>query len=91
MAYIITTDHIADTYSPPGTNLNAHGLHQGDPYKETEPMLQFRILDDDDELYYEGIVTDNEDILEVLNWATANAGATQMLITRNGVVWEQLV
>jgi len=87
MAYIITVDHVTDGYTPPGTNLNAHGLSQGDPYKESIPMLQFRLLDDDDELYYEGVVTDDENILDVLDWATGNAGATQMLTSTNGVAW----
>ena len=87
MAYIITVDHITDGYSPPKTNLHAHGLSIGDPYEEETPMLQFRLLDDDDELYYEGVVSDDEYILDVLDWATANAGATQMLTSPNGVAW----
>lgn len=87
MAYIITRDHIADPTAPEGTNLNAVGLSQGDLDELNHTGLQFRILDDDDELYYEGIVLDDEDILDVLDWATANAGATQLLTTTNGVVW----
>jgi hypothetical protein len=90
MAYIITRDHIADTTAPEGTNLNAVGLKVGKG-SPTDTTVQFRLLDDDDELYYEGVVTDDEDILDVLDWATANAGATQMLISTNGVAWEQIV
>ena len=91
MAFVITADHITDGYSPPGTNLNAHGLTGGTATQlrtlDKTGGLQFRLLDDDDELYYEGVVSDDENILDVLDWATANAGATQMLVTSNGVAW----
>ncbi len=88
MAYIITRDLITDGTDPEGTNLNAVTLAQGTLSADTSVF--FRLLDDDDELYYEGLVTDDEDILDVLDWATINAGATQMLISSNRIVWKQV-
>ena len=56
--WIITEDHVKEAGAPTGTNLNAIGL-QGprgcDARTAAELPDKFRMYDDDDELYYEGV------------------------------------
>jgi hypothetical protein len=89
MPWTITKDHIADPYAPKGTNANAVGIVGPRNAKLTAEQIlnhpkrqQFRMRDDDGELYYEGfmVVTPedgNEAEFRPLNdFGTPNAGAT---------------
>ena len=89
VAWIITKDLIAKTGDIPGTNLNAVGL--AGPRNATEVELaalalgegtKFKMFDDDDELYYEGLFlgdATSEEAFEPLDgFGLPNAGCTRI-------------
>jgi hypothetical protein len=56
----------------------------------TLPLIPFRLYDDDGELYYEGILHDDEECLNqsaALRWAEGDAGCTTIKVLRNNE-WE---
>lgn len=57
MRWQIRVDHIGD--GPEGTNLNAVGVEgPGDLTPDQAMPYQFKIYDDDENLYYEGVCSD---------------------------------
>lgn len=87
----ITKDHIED------------GEHEGYTFTPHEafnnPLIQellnnkFRLYDDDGELYFEGIATNQscESAFEPLDWAMANFGCTEIKYLNNETKkWETL-
>jgi hypothetical protein len=51
-------------------------------------IVPFRLYDDDDELYYEGEVTDDRALEELMSWAMQDSGCTRLDVKRGGV-WRQ--
>jgi len=77
----ITTDHIADDDIPEGTNCNAKGMEG--PYGLDESITanraQFKLYDDDLELYYTGYIYGEYEGFEPLDdFGTPNAGAVRI-------------
>ena len=93
MAFIIDTDHTAEAGTPEGTNLNAVGI-TGPRDASTAALAQlaagageqFRMYDDDDQLYYEGrwvadpsVADEAFEGFEPLDcFGTPNAGCTRL-------------
>lgn len=97
MPWKITKDHIADPGAKPGTNSNAVGVMGPRSYKGDGKELtkKFRMLDDDGEVYYEGVcdTDDDENALGPLDdFGTPNAGATtiQYWVGGKGGGWKNL-
>ena len=65
-----------------------YGNYRGDPDKL---LYEFRLLDDDGIVYYEGRSDDNssEEAFDPLDWAEVHAGCTEIQY-RNGNCWETL-
>lgn len=88
--WAIIKDHIANLQKPDGTNDNAH--HMIGPIKHPlyspeeiirgmkkngQNQQEFRMLDDDGELYYEGLIVGDYDGFEPLDdFGAPNAGCT---------------
>jgi len=101
--WVIDIDHIPDTSKPEGTNANAKGVMG--PSNISDNILnrllngggrQFRMKDDDGELYYTGrIITRPEDEQGVRDFAPLddfgkpNAGATEIWYEIDGT-WQEL-
>ena len=89
IVWIITKDHIDS-----GDNVNRCNI----PYltyldMENKLTEKFKIYDDDGELYYEGRSTNQsyENAFEPLDWAMANAGATEIqYYNKDTNKWETL-
>jgi len=100
--WVITKDHIADKKAPGGTNLNAVGMRgpKGATKEEGDAALrrgeEFRMYDDDKQLYYEGKIlidrTDNDiSLFEPLDdFGMPNAGCTGIMYKDENGVWEWL-
>ena len=99
MRWIITRDHIyerfkaecPDGFEPPYRN-DAGTCSVGNIFADTDikkelPFL-FKIYDDDGELYYEG--RSDEEEFEPLDWATWNAGATEIHYKQEDGSWARL-
>ncbi len=98
----ITEDFIATKGAKEGTNDNAKGMIG--PSEADESLLEspfrrkFRMYDDDNELYYEGIIAGNDDFsgFEPLDdFGIPNAGCTRIdyqegSIFQEGGIWLQL-
>lgn len=93
--WLITKDFLPDPDAQEGTSLNAtrlmgprHGLHlTAEEVKKHPKRKRFRMLDDDQEIYYEGFLVDltDEHILAPLDdFGTPNAGATTLQIWDKG-------
>lgn len=86
--WVITKDYNPTPGAPSGTNANAHGMRsRGCPnWMLTRPgLLPFRLLDDDANVYYEGVMVpfdehnDFADGFEPLdNFGEGNAGCTSL-------------
>ena len=82
-SWVVTKDHTAEPGDPAGTNMNAIGmLGPRGVTKTAEEIttkgIPFRMLDDDNELYYEGFYLgpDDETLFAPLDdFGTPNAGA----------------
>jgi len=95
MAWIITRDRIADPAAKPGTNSNAVGVCGPGSYEGdfTECVHKFRMLDDDGEVYYDGLCDscDDENALGPLDdFGEPNAGCTTIQYFVKGKGWENL-
>ena len=82
MAFIITVDHIND------------GEFNGYTHPKTDAPLEkcvipFRMYDDDDELYYEGLGNNSNSFQPLDLFGTPNDGCTWIEYFENGK-WEQL-
>ena len=85
----ITKDHVGDgeldgarpTWGEPPLTLDYSDLM----------VHKFKLFDDDGELYYEGVATNqsSESAFEPLDWAMANDGCTDIKYFNNGR-WESL-
>jgi hypothetical protein len=63
----------------------------------TEGLLRVRLLDDDREIYYYGLATDDA-LEDFLNWAMADAGCTILQVYKTGYqhcatvgTWEDVI
>ena len=72
----ITVDHIDDG--------EAVGMGEGKLGKNPHKLERFKLFDDDDELYYEGVARDLETGFEPLDWAEYNAGCTKIKYLEDG-------
>lgn len=103
-AWIITKDKIADKTEPEGTNLNAKGLTGPRTASDNDLKrlkagegIRFRMLDDDDEIYYYGRWLEEDDCTEEYengfwgaepefspldNFGRPNAGCTEIQYDR---------
>ena len=73
---IITEDHLD------GFSLDEETVEQ---YREDGFTKEFRLLDDDDIVYYSGLLfEDSDDEFEPLDWAMADSGCTQIEYKQNG-------
>ena len=97
MTVIIDKDFINEddpTYNRSGTVLNEtpqYGIERAMGVDPSIPagdnLVKFRLFDDDGELYYEGRLTDDDDCENqsaALRFGEADAGATVILVERNG-------
>lgn len=84
----ITKDYLPD---PPGGRGDV-GVRNFKVQESEEPPRmpqQFRLLDDDGEVYYEGVCSslsavDGDTAFGPLDWAASHAGCTQMQYLENG-------
>ena len=103
MPWIITKDLIADPTAPKPSNRNAVGMVGPRNAKLTEDQIVnhpqgrlFRMLDDDGEVYYEGIMVvtpedgDEAEFRPLSDFGTPNAGATSIEYRRPDGTWEPL-
>ncbi len=95
-AWAITKDLIAEPGALPGTNSNAVGLTGPRNNKLTAEMIghspfrkPFRLLDDDGDLYYEGVLVGDE-FGPLDDFGEPNAGCTRIHIKENGI-WTDIV
>lgn len=82
--WTITKDLIAEADAKPGTNRNAVGIVgprnaklTADEIKNHPDAVQFRMYDDDNELYYEGYLIGDE-FAPLDAFGTPNAGCTRI-------------
>ena|ERR1041385_1519589 len=64
----------------------------GKDYFESAPRVQFKLYDDDKELYYEGwLLNDDECIVQqfVLRWAELDSGCTLITVKKDTGEWVQ--
>lgn len=88
--WTITKDHIADPKAKPGTNANAVGIVGPRSAKMTHEQIKthpkgkrFRLYDDDNELYYEGVLVGDDEFAPLDQFGLPNAGATSTRIYEN--------
>lgn len=83
----ITKDHIGAGDEEGTTNSSPDMLVEF----ADQLIHKFKLYDDDGELYYEGIATnqDSESAFEPLDWAMANDGCTEIKYLNKGK-WETL-
>ena len=84
-AWYITEDHLTDE-SDVGTRAACYDDTVKDGYKAFP--VRFKLYDDDDNLYYEGRMQQQE--FGPLDWATGHAGCTYMKTSFNGGSFEVL-
>lgn len=73
--WIITKDHISD-----GADVDVEGPRNPDKTLRTNPAT-FRLYDDDNNLYYEGMLYGEFEGFEPLeDYGTPNAGCTKMML-----------
>jgi hypothetical protein len=95
-AWLITKDHLTDpdhdtddagTYGPSGTTFTREQIR-------THPLaLEFRMFDDDGELYYTGLCiasTDESLFCPLDDFGTPNAGCTRIDYRNEAGDWEAL-
>ena len=99
MAYAITKDHLPNADAAAGTNGNATGLIGPRSVKlsfeeiVTHPKGQkFRMLDDDGEVYYEGIFVGDDEFQPLDFFGTPTAGCTSIEYWNpaHGGTWQPL-
>lgn len=90
--WLITKDWMPDESAPEGTNLNAKGMvgPRGIPDHIEEELRsgagqRFRIIDEDDNKYYDGLVIALDDAIDdngdpLTAFGAPNAGATTLLV-----------
>lgn len=81
MAFAITKDYLPDPEAKPGTNSNAAGVFGPSTTKLTFDQIvnhkdgqKFRMLDGDNELYYEGVFVGEDEFQPLDCFGTPNAG-----------------
>jgi hypothetical protein len=92
VAWIITRDHLEEQGSEYNRTGHRYGSTRGqsDPWtdeRDKDNALAFRLYDDDGELYYEGLVTDDEFCegqLACRDWGMYDAGCTRIEVKREG-------
>jgi hypothetical protein len=92
MPWIIDQDLLADKNARPGTNANAVGLSgpRGYPGDGSELACNFRMYDDDQELYYVGR-SDEESFDPLDHFGMPNAGCTSIhYLDKSTGHWVQL-
>lgn len=77
----ITVDYLAEGDS--FADGSKRGLKWGDLSMTEGPIIQFRLLDDDGEIYYRG-EGDNVSLEIVFEWAQSDSGCTLLQIRKNG-------
>lgn len=87
--WTITKDLLANPKADPGTNENAVGLVGPARAALTHTEIinhpqakKFRLLDDDDVAYYEGVLVGDDEFAPLDDFGTPNAGCTSV------EVWE---
>ena len=75
MAWIIDKDLLAEPGATPGTNANAVGK-SSHGYNGQELPHRFRLLDGDNEVYYEGRSSDSSSFAPLDDFGEGNAGCT---------------
>lgn len=81
-SFIITKDHICDGDLDNAKFGNMKALEEG------KAVHKFRLFDDDNEMYYEGLST-NSSSFDPLDWAMEHDGCTDIKYLENGK-WESL-
>lgn len=90
-AWIIDVDHIAEPHNKPGTCFNAVGVAgpRGYTGDGTELKEEFRMYDDDGELYYSGRCKERG-FAPLDNFGMPNAGCTEIRFKNKQGQWETL-
>lgn len=107
MTWQITRDHIAEPEGPSRVHhtenhsriplqmaaigFQSESLPAADDLGRELRMVNFRLLDDDGEVYYEGRCHDDADCLNqeaALDWGATDAGCTMIEVHRDGL-WKQ--
>lgn len=80
----ITKDHLFDGDIIDRDRSGAVIIRTGGELTHTEPtLLDVRLYDDDDELYYEAIATDDA-LEDLFDWAQRDSGVTKLDVKRDG-------
>lgn len=98
--FTITKNHVTEGYTPTIATMPLYGLEKamgnfGEddvlPTARDKPPVEFRMYDDDGELYYEGVVDDDDECINqsaALRFGEADAGCTTIKVKRDGE-WKQ--
>lgn len=93
--WTITIDHNPDPRAKPGTNCNAAGIVGPRGAKLTAQQIcehpdrqEFRMYDDDNELYYTGFLVGPDLFAPLDDFGTPNAGATRIDVKNAQGIWE---
>lgn len=76
------------TPSRVGRTIHLNPIACDDDKVNAAPVVRFRILDDDDVVYYGGWLNDDDECLNQISvgeWAMRDAGATVVQVKRKGV------
>lgn len=94
--WIIKQDTLAEEGAKPGANENAVGIKSVDfnDQADVSDWTQFRLLDDDGEVYYVGVIdtvycSEAKAFSPLDDFGTPNAGCTEMQYFENGE-WKTL-
>ena len=95
--WTVTTDHIADPERTAPSNSNAHGMTgprnvtmSSEEIQKHPDAQQFRIYDDDGELYYTGFMVEDDSAEgedPLTDFGEPNAGATRLDV-KEGRGWQ---
>lgn len=94
--WIIDTDHISDVREPEYCREGTTSKDFDEALFMEQDRVEWRVKDDDDEIYYEGRMTaerlndDSERAFGPLDFAMADAGATSMEYYVDGEGWVRL-
>ena len=93
--WIITNDFLHDKdKNLPSKSMKIKSHNFDHDYFYLQDLVKFHLFDDDDELYYEGMMTkifleESNNPLAPLDWAMYDSGCTYMMYYENGE-WKQL-
>lgn len=89
--FTITKNHVTEGYTPTIGQMPRYGIERAmgedDSLPRVSKCVDFRMYDDDGELYYEGLLDDDDECVNqiaALRFGEADAGCTTIRVKRNG-------